>query len=678
MTRIGLAFALILTCSTTAGAQFAALNWEFDNTCGSGVLADELMSITGCDDSSSSETFFRSVAPYPGTAYVRVDFTNHDVFWGVDWVAWEIDGVPSQLEHNYQYWLGSLAFDVPGDTSFGLGITTFDAQFGPGSEDLTEFHFFPDGVTQRHELAEDSADFGTALASTPDANGDGVPDVLVGAPLAAAGRGRVLLLSGADGAVLLDLLGPAENGAFGSAVDALADLDGDMIPELLVGSPNESTTGVARVLSGVDGSVLFSFGGDAPFDAFGSSVAGLGDADGDGLEDFAVGAPLNDAAGNKAGLVRVFSGADGSLLRQVTGNAARDELGTHVACVGDADGDTLADLLLGTPAAEAGGINRGQVSVISVATGALVRQWSGDVDLEGLGASVAGPGDLDGDGLGDVLFGSPSDDLNQARVHSTGDGSLIHAWELTDWLDQGAYTGLLSSTSTTRFATHVAAAGDLDDDGVPDVLIRGTQRDYLSQSSFDPQVFVFAFSGRDGSLLEVFTGPRGDSRYGEAFCTAQDLDGDGRSDVLIGHPGTNPVLDAVETITTKIAWADLGFALPGTNGAPHLKGIGLLAEGTPLQLSLEDAAAGAPTFLVVGLAALNLPFEGGVLVPAFSPPMGVIRSFGITDGAGSTSISTTWPVGIPAGTSLWIQSWILDAQGVFGLAASNALRATVP
>jgi hypothetical protein len=673
-----------LLAAPAPSAQFAALDWTFDGQCGTGSLEGELMHVLGCDYPPGGIGFadyFHASVPYAGTVFTRVDFFNHDIFWGIDATSWQIDGATYELQHNYEHSIASLVFDVPSAAVVGLGIDSGDGEFGPGEEDLTKFHYFPDGVVQTHVGNPAAPDFGRAVASTGDVDGDGVPDLLVGAPGALAGAGRVQLLSGLDGSVLLDVPGAAAGGAFGTSVDAAGDVNGDHVPDLLVGAPGDSTAapsaGAAYLLSGADGTVLDVLLGDAAFDRLGESVAGLGDANGDGVPDVAAGAPLNDAAGNKAGLVRVVSGADGSTLRTLLGTHERDELGTLVARVGDADGDGRADLLLGIPLADAGALSNGEVRIVGVASGETLQSWAGTAENEQLGSTVAGPGDVDGDGLADVLLGSPNATIRQARVQSGSDGSLLQSWDLKDWVDLASGYFPLGPTLETSFGDVVAAAGDVDDDGVPDLLVRGQQRDYGPAPEVEPQAFVFVFSGRDGDLLEVFAGPPIDAAYAAALSAAGDLDGDGRGDVLIGRPneGTGP--GAVETITVKSLWANLGFGLAGVAGAPHLAGLGLLAAGTRVGIALSGAAPSAPSYLVVGAAAVELPFAGGTLVPAFEAPLGVLLPLA-TDASGGWSLQASWPAGLPAGLSLWFQAWTLDATAPVGKSASNALRATIP
>jgi len=122
-------------------------------------------------------------------------------------------------------------------------------------------------------------------------------------------------------------------------------------------------------------------------------------------------------------------------------------------------------------------------------------------------------------------------------------------------------------------------------------------------------------------------------------------------------------------------WTDLGSALAGGAGVPHASGTGTLVAGTPMSLSLSNAAPSALSLLFVALASTPAPFKGGTLVPV--PPALAPLSF-LTNGAGQSSLSVAaWPAGA-SGLSLWFQYAIQDGGAGQGVALSNALRGDVP
>lgn len=137
--------------------------------------------------------------------------------------------------------------------------------------------------------------------------------------------------------------------------------------------------------------------------------------------------------------------------------------------------------------------------------------------------------------------------------------------------------------------------------------------------------------------------------------------------------GPAPVIDmgAFERMADG-PFVDLGQALAGAMGAPVLTLGGTLVGGTPLMVSITNAAPLTNAFIIAGLSAVNLPFFGGVLVP--SPDILV----GLPTGAGSIVFAVNWPVGLPTGTQVFIQTWIQDPSGPLGVTATNAIVATTP
>jgi hypothetical protein len=123
-----------------------------------------------------------------------------------------------------------------------------------------------------------------------------------------------------------------------------------------------------------------------------------------------------------------------------------------------------------------------------------------------------------------------------------------------------------------------------------------------------------------------------------------------------------------------VPWTELGGSLPGGAGTPTLAGQGLLQPGLPTKLTLEQAPGSAATTLVIGLTQIDAPFKGGVLVPSAD----LIIAGLVTSPLGDLVLLGPWPAGIPAGMSLMFQAWSIDAAGVQGWAASNAVQATAP
>ncbi|QDU65220.1 hypothetical protein [Engelhardtia mirabilis] len=120
-------------------------------------------------------------------------------------------------------------------------------------------------------------------------------------------------------------------------------------------------------------------------------------------------------------------------------------------------------------------------------------------------------------------------------------------------------------------------------------------------------------------------------------------------------------------------WVNIGQGLAGTVGTPGLGGSGSLAAGVTTTLAISSARPLAPAWIIAGTSQLNLPIAGGTLVPnpLWSVPVQC-------DAGGSASLGFALTPGVPTGTELVAQAWILDPQGPLGLAATNAVTATTP
>jgi hypothetical protein len=284
-----------------------------------------------------------------------------------------------------------------------------------------------------HMLEGDRAGglFGWAVSAVGDVDGDGASEVLTGAPFNVAGganAGRAYLYSGATGASLFTWTGAAGD-YLGYGLAEAGDVDGDGTPDVIVGAPRAAAAGAAYVYSGASGAELTVLTGTTVGDGFGSAVTGVGDVDGDGLADVLVGAPNDPSAGADGGRVALFAATDWSQPLWVRDGVAGDLVGSGAGPLGDADGDGIPDVVVGVPG------NGGAVWVLAGDDGSdVLPPLVGDRSAGNLGQFfVAGVGDLDGDAVPDVYGGDFGDTAlgpatGRAYVWSGASGERLHTF----------------------------------------------------------------------------------------------------------------------------------------------------------------------------------------------------------------------------------------------------------
>ena len=155
---------------------------------------------------------------------------------------------------------------------------------------------------------------------------------------------------------------------------------------------------------------LYTYYGVETKDYFGYSVAGVeGDLDGDGVNDFIVGVIGDDAINNAtyyAGLIKVYSGATGALIFENNGDQPGDRLGRAVAGLGDLNGDGVPEVAAGAANTDLNGSESGTVRIYDGATGAVWREHYGDQTYDKMGWAISNAGDVNADGIDDVVAGA--------------------------------------------------------------------------------------------------------------------------------------------------------------------------------------------------------------------------------------------------------------------------------
>ncbi|MEZ5987993.1 MAG: integrin alpha [Planctomycetota bacterium] len=251
-----------------------------------------------------------------------------------------------------------------------------------------------------------------------DLDHDNIPDVIISSS-EYSNSDRVVIVSGKSGKIILDLKpGGLNYTYFGHSVSRAGDVNGDGIEDFLVGDPlfgsnptyNFYGPGRAWLFSGANGGVIYTFWDTtyklpSPSPGFGSSVCGCGDLDGDKVPDLAIGCPGFDGNGTDAGAVFIYSGKTGNLYRTLHGPVAGSYLGWSGANVGDWNRDGYPDLACGGQTFLPGNQAAGVVRVISGKDGKEFATIVDDKVDMGLGSCLNADGDIDGDGVRDLVAG---------------------------------------------------------------------------------------------------------------------------------------------------------------------------------------------------------------------------------------------------------------------------------
>ncbi len=365
--------------------------------------------------------------------------------------------------------------------------------------------------------------FGAAIANVGDVDLDGTADLLIGAPRAWVSgdrTGRAYLYSG-RGSGGRFFSGEKTRDRFGASVAGAGDVDGDGAPDFIVGAPesdgNGADSGKIYVYSGASYFLLFASLGRTSGEFFGDTVAGGLDANGDGHSDILVAAPYYDGLFADSGRVDLISGSDGSLLASIEGKHSSDQLGLFIAVVDDLDGDAVRDFFVSSLQDASGAGDVGETALYSGATAKEILSLSGAGTDNRFGASVAGTGDLDSDGIGDFIVGSPR---YQDQVY--GRAFVYSGATFTELL------AFSDGKETDNLGASVAGAGDVDGDGIPELVIGAP----LASESGVAAGKVFVLNSATGELIHTFVGRDQDGRFGGRVGDAGDVDLDGRSEIM--------------------------------------------------------------------------------------------------------------------------------------------------
>jgi hypothetical protein len=427
---------------------------------------------------------------------------------------------------------------------------------------------------------------GNSVASAGDVNGDGIGDVIVGA-YGAASTGQsyvifgsksswsnpmsLLILNGNNG---FTINGIKSNDQSGNSVASAGDVNGDGIGDLIVGAPSASSiVGQSYVifgsksswsspfsLSSLNGNNGFTINGIKSNDQSGYSVASAGDVNGDGIDDLIVGA---EGASSAAGQSYVIFGSKSSWsspfsLSSLNGNngfilngTLGSQSGWSVATAGDVNGDGIDDLIVGGENALPGAADQSYVIFGSK------NRWSSPISLLNLdgtngfilngtlgslsGYSVASAGDVNGDGIDDLIVGAPYDSFNtgQSYVIFGNKNRWSSPFSLSSLNGNNGF--ILNGIESLDISGHsVASAGDVNGDGIDDLIVGApgasskTGRSYVvfgSNKSWSSPISLSNLNGNNGFTIN---GINAGDQSGWSVASAGDVNGDGIGDLIIG------------------------------------------------------------------------------------------------------------------------------------------------
>ncbi|ELS05319.1 putative calcium-binding protein,FG-GAP repeat protein [Xenococcus sp. PCC 7305] len=464
---------------------------------------------------------------------------------------------------------------------------------------------------------------GYSVSNAGDVNGDGFDDVIIGAADAPRGASYVVFggssltpsleLDNLDGTNGFILQGVIFGDDAGWSVSSAGDVNGDGLDDVIIGAPfanrdlsldvgktyvlfgNDSFAPSLR-LSSLDGNNGFVFQGTDAGDVAGLSVSDAGDVNGDGFDDFLIGAQGGDPNGDRdAGETYIIFGGnsfaptarldslDGSNGFVINGINANDLSGTSISGAGDVNGDGLDDVII-----NGSYVVFGRNSFASSLDLDSLDGTNG-FTIEGSGRSVSDAGDVNGDGFDDVIIGAPNVDVIIRSWESDagesyvvfGRSSFAPSLDLDNLDGTNGFT-LSGIYRGDRSGTSVSSAGDFNGDGFDDILIGAPDAD-LNRNTKAAGESYLVFGGNDfDSTLELnrlngsngfaITGIAAQNYTGRSVSGAGDVNRDGLADIIIGAAGgfngggDSYVLFGSQSINT------IERVINGTSGRDNIRG----------------------------------------------------------------------------------------------------------
>ncbi|MBO9616707.1 MAG: FG-GAP repeat protein [Dyadobacter sp.] len=420
----------------------------------------------------------------------------------------------------------------------------------------------PQNANKVLEINQSYMWLGFSVSSAGDVNGDGYSDVIAGAPhydLGQDNEGAAFVYKGGPSGLTLTAVTlecNQKDAEMGYSVSSAGDFNGDGFSDVLVGIPYydgaQTNQGAAKLYLGsgtffAPQAVITSYTYTKnvnPEALTGIAVATAGDVDGDGYSDVLIGAHQDSNGQIKEGTVALCHGsANGDLntkLVTLEANQPNAHFGYSVAGAGDVDGDGFGDVIVGARFYASDPSQAGEGAAFVYRGTASGLDTNNPAVIEGnqlnaaMGNKVSSAGDVNGDGYSDILISAYLYDEHQEGITYEDGGAVFLHLGSATGIQAFSYKISKSYQTNAQLGSSIACAGDVNGDGYSDILI-GAQ--YYDNGQFNEgAVFVYyGFKyGVGYNPVSTLESNQIDGWFGTAVASAGDVNGDGYSDILVG------------------------------------------------------------------------------------------------------------------------------------------------